>query len=138
MKKTFLLFLLLTALNSLFAQSPVGKWQKTAHMNEYEGEKFDSHVALLQQRPCAAKVYYELNADATFRLRAKESGCDERYIKIQEKLYSQTNWRMQDGKITISTLKDFSVGQTYIIKIVGNTMTWTGTDGQGVITYKRL
>jgi hypothetical protein len=138
MKKILFLCLFLSTITTLFAQSPVGKWQKISHLSEYGGEKFDSHVALLQQRPCAAKVYYELNADATFRLRAKESGCDERYIKIQEKLYSQTNWRMQDGKITISTLKDFSVGQTYIIKIVGNTMTWTGTDGQGVITYKRL
>ncbi len=138
MQKILFIFTITLLVNLAKAQSLVGKWQVVSHVSEYEGEKFDSHAALLQMRPCAAKVYYEINADATYRLRAKESGCDERYVKIQEKLYSQTNWQVKGDKIMISTQKDFSVGQTYTFKIVGNTMIWTGTDGQGVITYKRM
>lgn len=138
MKKTFFSTLFVLIAHLILAQSPIGKWQVVSHISEYAGEKFDSHAALLQQRPCAAKIYFEINADATFRKCAKDSGCDERYVKIQEKLYSKTNWQVKGDKITISTLQDFSVGQTYTFKIVGNTMIWTGTDGQGVITYKRF
>jgi hypothetical protein len=64
--------------------------------------------------------------------------CDNKYRQIQEKLYSKTMWRVVHGKITVSTLKDFSVGQTYTISISGNTMAWTGTEGQGIIIYQRL
>lgn len=137
MKKTFIIIIFVMISQLILAQSPIGKWQVVSHMSEYAGEKFDSHAALLQMRPCAANVYYEVNADGTYRLRAAGSGCDERYIKIQEKLYSKTLWQVKGDKITISSQKDFSVGQTYTFKIVGNTMIWTGTEGQGVITYKR-
>lgn len=138
MQKILIIFSITLLENFAKAQNIVGKWQVVSHISEYAGEKFDSHAALLQQRPCAAKIYFEINTDATFRKLAKDSGCDEQFIKIQEKLYSKTNWQMKGDKITISTLKDFSIGQTYTFKIVGNTMIWTGTDGQGVITYKRL
>lgn len=138
MKKIFISLALIIAAQITTAQNPVGKWKVISHISEYDGQKFDSHAALLTQRPCAAKISYEINADKTYRLNAAGSGCDEKYIKIQEKLYSKTMWQVQNGKITISTQKDFSVGQTYTITVAGSKMIWTGTDGQGTITYQRL
>jgi hypothetical protein len=138
MKKVIgsLLLLFMAAIGQ--AQSPVGKWKLLSHMAEYDGQKFDSHAALLSQRPCAAKIVYEINADGTFRLNASASGCDERYRNIQEKLYSKTMWKVEGNRMTISTLKDFSVGQTYTITVTGNKMVWTGTEGQGTLVYQRL
>lgn len=137
--KTRISFLLaLFIWSSCDAQSPVGKWKKISHISSYEGQTFDSHKALLTQRPCAAKFVYEINADATFRLNASNSGCDEKFINIQEKLYSETKWKVEGNKITISTLSNFAVGQTYIISFSGNKMIWKGTDGQGTITYQKL
>jgi hypothetical protein len=120
------------------AQDPVGRWIIISHISEYEGQKFDSQAALLSQKPCAAKIVFELNTDKSYRLNAKNSGCDAKYIAIQEKLYSKTNWNLIGNKITISTQKDFSVGQTYIISFSGKKMIWKGTDGQGTITYQKL
>lgn len=133
-----LVLILFLSVNGIYAQSPIGKWKKITHVSTYDGQTFDSHKALLAQRPCASKIVYEINADATFRLNAAQSGCDEKYKKIQEKLYSETKWKVQGNKITISTLKDFSVGQSYIISFSGTKMIWKGTDGQGTITYQKL
>jgi hypothetical protein len=138
MKSLFFLFCaVLLSLHTIAAQSPVGRWKVVSHNSVFEGETFDSHAALLQQRPCAAKIFYEINADASFRLNAAASGCDDRYIKIQEKLYSKTQWKVEGNKIMTSS-SNFAVGQTYTFTIKGNTMTWTGTEGQGVIVYERL
>ena len=137
MKKNTLILLFFTLLTTtLFAQSPVGKWKVTSHISEYDGQKIDSHAALMEQRPCAAKVIYNVNADGTFRLDASATGCDERYTKIQEKLYAKTNWRVEGNKITTSAT-NFAIGQTYIYTISGNKMTWVGTEGQGTIVYQR-
>lgn len=138
MKQLFIMALSCFIITCATAQNPVGKWKKISHISSYGGETFDSHKALLQQRPCAAKIVWEINADATYRLNATASGCDESYKKIQEKLYSKTNWKVAGNKITISTEKDFSVGQTYTFTISGSKMVWTGTDGQGVITFQKL
>lgn len=137
MKFLLLLCACFLSLSAVSAQSPVGRWKVVSHTSIFEGEKFDSHAALLQQRPCAAQIYYAINADATFRLHAAASGCDERYVKIQEKLYSKTQWKVEGNKIIISAT-NFAIGQTYTFIITGNTMTWTGTEGQGVIVYERL
>ena len=136
--KNILLIIALFVGSNIFAQSPIGKWKKLSHVSTYAGQTFDSHKALLTQRPGAAKIIYEINADATYRLNASNSGCDEKYKKIQEKLYSETKWKVQGNKITTSTLNDFSVGQTYIISFSGNKMIWKGTDGQGTIVYEKL
>jgi len=122
----------------MFAQSPVGKWKIVSYVSEFNGQKFDSHKALLQQRPCAAKIVYEINSNGTYRLNAANSGCDERYIKIQEKLHSEEVWTVKGNKITIGHKKAISVGHTYTFSIKGDIMIWTGTDGEGVITYKKL
>jgi Lipocalin-like domain len=135
MKYSLLLIICLLFSATTSAQSPVGRWKKVSHISSFQGETFDSHAALLQQRPCAAKIVYEVNADATFRLKAAASGCDERYIKIQEKLYSETKWRVEGNKITISST-NFAAGQTYVFTISGKNMTWTGTEGQGTIVYE--
>jgi len=137
MQKALLSLLFLTAAFFAHAQSPVGKWKILSHTVEYAGEKMDSHAALLAQRPCADKIVYEINADATFRLNASASGCDEKYKKIQEKLYSETQWKVEGGKITTSAT-NFAVGQTYTISFSGNKMTWVGTEGQGTIVYQKL
>lgn len=137
MKRGVLLLILLCASVIVKAQSPVGKWKMVSHISEYAGEKMDSHAALLTQRPCAAKIVYEINADATYRLNAATSGCDEKYINIQQKLYSKTKWKLESNKIMISAT-NFAVGQSYIVAFSGNQMIWTGTEGQGVITYQKL
>ena len=114
----------------------VGDWKRISYTIEHEGQKIDTHSALLQQRPCAAKILFRIGADGNFRLDASQSGCDDKYRKIQEKLYSQTRWRVQGDRITTSAT-NFAVGQTYVFSLSGDKMTWTGTEGQGVIVYQR-
>ncbi len=120
------------------AQNPMGKWKVISEVNEYDGQKFDSHKALLQQRPCAAKIFYEINTDGTYRLNAASSDCDEKYKKIQEKLHSESVWTVTGNKITIGHKKAPTVGQTYTFTISANKMIWIGTNGQGTIVYQKL
>jgi hypothetical protein len=136
MKNVVRIITIMLIVNICNAQSPVGKWQMISHISTYGGQTFDSHAALLSQRPCAAKIVYEVNADGTYRLNAAESGCDEKYINIQQKLYSKTRWKVEGGKITTSAT-NFAVGQTYTLSFSGNKMIWVGTEGQGTITYQR-
>jgi len=137
MKKLSCLFIAMLALMASHAQSPVGKWKVISHTSVYEGQKMDTHEALLKIRPCAAKVFYEIKEDKTYRLNAASSGCDEKYKKIQEKLYSKTKWKVEAGVISISAT-NFAVSQTYKISFSGNQMIWNGTEGQGVIVYQKL
>lgn len=137
MKTILLLLLFIGSFQWLNAQSVVGKWKKISHMAEYEGQKFDSHVALLKSRPCADKVIWEINADGSFRLNAAGSGCDENYKKVQEKMYAKTKWKLEGNKFTTSAT-NFAVGQSYTVVFKGNKMIMTGTEGQGVITYQKL
>ena len=135
-KLLYCLVLLISAF-AVSAQSPVGKWKVLTHTVEMEGSKIDMYAALLQRRPCAAKVVYEINADASYRLNASASGCDEGYVSMQEKLYSKTQWRLTGNQIMISAT-NFAVGQTYTVSFSGDKMTWIGTEGQGTIVYQRL
>jgi Lipocalin-like domain len=137
MKKLICIIITLCTINFCNAQSPVGKWKMISHVSSYEGQTFDSHAALLSQRPCASKIVYEVNADATYRLNASESGCDEKYVNIQQRLYSKTKWKVEGRQITISAT-NFAVGQTYTLSFSGNKMIWVGTEGQGTITYQKL
>ncbi len=118
------------------AQSAVGKWKKISHVSSYAGQTFDSHKALLQQRPCAAKVIWEMNADGTFRQNLSSSGCDESYKKVQTKMYSKTIWKLNGNKLFVGGKE--GIGQNYTVSFSGNKMTWVGTEGQGTITYQRL
>lgn len=136
--KTVFLFLLTFSMVFLSqAQSPVGKWKIISHTIVFDGQKMDMHAALLSQRPCAAKIVYEINANGVYRLNAASSGCDESYRKIQEKLYSKTKWKLEGNKLSVSAT-NFAVSQSYTVVFSGNRMTWTGTDGQGVIVYQKL
>lgn len=137
MKPFYCLLLLLSTFVSAKAQSPVGKWKVISHTSVYEGQKMDTHEALLKTRPCAANIFYEINDDKTYRLNAASSGCDEKYKKIQEKLYSKTKWKVEAGTIHISAA-GFAVSQSYKISFSGNKMIWIGTDGQGTIVYQKL
>jgi hypothetical protein len=136
MKKILTITLIIFASISTQAQSPVGKWKKISHVSSYAGESFDSHKALLQQRPCAAKVVWEINADGTFRQNLSASGCDEKYKNIQTKLYSKTTWKLTGSKLFIGGKE--GIGSTYTISFAGNKLIMTGTEGEGVITYQRL
>lgn len=118
------------------AEDVIGDWKLISHVVNFQGETFDSHQALLSQRPCAANVIYRLGKDKTYRLDAAASGCDERYIKIQEKLYAKTQWKLEGTTITTSAT-NFAVGQAYTVSIQGNRMVWVGKDGQGTLTYQR-
>jgi len=137
MKKLVVLFTVIGAMQLCHAQSPVGKWKVVSHTIIFEGKKMDIHAALVSQRPCAANVVYEINADATYRLNAANSGCDEKYINIQQRLYGKTKWKLESNKFTSSAI-NFAVGQSYTISISGSKMTWIGTDGQGTIVYQKL
>ena len=77
MKNTITIFLILISLVTIQAQSPVGKWKMISDISEYEGQKFDSHKALVSTRPCTSKIFYEINTDKTYILNAKNSGCDQ-------------------------------------------------------------
>jgi hypothetical protein len=133
-----LLFLWAMGLACMAAgQSPVGRWKKLSHTVEYGGEKMDAHAALLAQRPCAANIVWEINADGSFRLNASASGCDDAYKNIQEKLYKETMWKLEGSLFTTSS-SNFAVGQTYRISLQGNNMTWVGTEGQGTLVYQKL
>lgn len=138
MGKFLILFALLTISCCSFAQSPVGKWKVISEINEYQGEKFDSHKALLSQRPCAAKIRYIIHTDGSYRLDASQSGCDEKYKKIQEKLYSESVWTVSGNTITIGHKKAPTVGQKYKFTMTSNKMVWVGTEGQGTITYQKI
>jgi hypothetical protein len=128
----------LWAVGPVLAQpAVVGNWSKVSHVSDMGGTKMDSHAALLQSRPCAGKIVWRVNADSTFRLDASQSGCDERYVKVQQKLYSETRWKLEGDLLTVSAT-NFAVGQSYRVALSGDRMTWTGTEGQGVIVYRRL
>ena len=137
MQKLLLVALLLAATLTGYAQSPVGHWKVLSHIIDFDGQKIDMHDALLKQRPCASKIFYEINEDKTYRLNAASSGCEERYKSIQEKLYSKTQWKLE-GTVFTTSATNFEAGQSYTISFSGNKMTWMGTDGQGTIVYEKL
>ena len=118
------------------AEDVIGRWKLVSHMVSAGGQSFDSHAALLQQRPCAAAIVYEVNADKSFRLNASASSCDEKYKKAQERLYAETKWRLEGNRITTSST-NFAVGQTYTVEVAGNRMTWVGTEGQGTMVFQK-
>lgn len=136
MKKiTFLLIAFTATVFICTAQSPAGKWKRISYTVVYEGKKMDTHAALLTQRPCAAKIVYEFNADGTYRLNAASSNCDESYKKIQEKLYSKTKWQLSGNTITIYAIS-VSLGTTHMVSFSTNKMTLTNKDE--TIVYQRL
>jgi hypothetical protein len=114
----------------------IGSWKLLSHTVTFEGSTFDSHAALLELRPCAAKIRYLVNADASYRLDASASDCDEKYVSIQQKLYAKTQWKLEGSTLTTSAT-NFAIGQSYVIAVSGNRMTWNGTDGQGVLVFER-
>ncbi|MBK6786013.1 MAG: hypothetical protein IPG79_21420 [Saprospiraceae bacterium] len=85
-----------------------------------------------------SKDLYVIHTDGTYRLDASQSNCEEKYKKIQEKLYSETVWTVTGNVITIGNKKAPSVGQKYTFTLTGNKMVWTGTEGQGTITYQKI
>jgi hypothetical protein len=118
------------------ATEVVGSWKKVSHSSTFSGTTFDSHAALLQQRPCADKIRHKINADSTYRLDVSASDCDDKYKSIQQKLYAQTKWKVEGNKFTMSS-SNFAVGQTYTVTVSGNRMTWVGTEGQGTLVFER-
>lgn len=136
--KNIVLTLSLVICLSMFsnAQSPIGSWKKISHLATYQGDTFDSHKALLTQRPCASGIIYRITADGNYRLDASASGCDADYVNIQQKLYAKNKWKMEGDRISLSAT-GFAVSQTYTVTFSGNKMTWKSEYGD-VITYQRL
>lgn len=136
MKKLLLLLTLATSTLIANAQSPIGKWKKISHVSTFEGQTFDSHQALLELRPCAANIVWEINADGTFRQNLAGSGCDEKYKNIQTKMYSKSLWKLTGRTLFIGGKE--GLGNTYTISFSGNKMILTGTEEQGIITYTKI
>ncbi len=124
------------ALAADLAVDVVGSWRLVSHTVSMSGTTFDSQADLLQAKPCAAKIRYNVNADGTYRLNAAASDCDQKYKAMQEKLYEKTKWKVAGNKITTSAT-NFAVGQTYSVAVSGNKMTWIGTEGQGTLVFQR-
>lgn len=118
------------------AAAVIGKWKVLSHTVVFEGQTMDMQAALLQQRPCAAQIVYEVNADSTYRLNASGSTCDEKYKSTQQKLYAKTRWKLEGDKFTTSAT-NFAVGQSYKVSVSGNRMTWVGTEGQGTLVLQK-
>lgn len=118
------------------AKSVVGSWRLVSHTVTAAGSTFDSHAALLQQRPCASKIRYNIGADGTYRLDASASDCDDKYKSVQKKLYAKTKWKLEGTQFTTSST-NFAVGQSYTVSVAGNRMTWVGTDGQGTLVFQK-
>lgn len=118
------------------ATEVVGSWRLTSHTVTIDGQPMDSQVALLQQRPCAAKIRYNVNADGTYRLDASASDCDEKYKNLQQRLYAKTQWRVEGNRITTSSTH-FAAGQTYTFSVSAGRMTWIGTQGQGTLVFQK-
>lgn len=135
MNQLFIVLMLFSV--SLFAQNPVGNWKKISHVGKFQGTTFDSHKALLSQRPCASKIVYRITADKNYRLDASTSGCDESYKDIQQRLWSKTKWRLQGNKFSTGTA-DFAVSNDYTISFSGDKMIWKALDSDDVITFVRL
>jgi hypothetical protein len=116
--------------------SVVGSWRLVSHTVTAAGTTFDSHAALLQQRPCASKIRYIIGADGSYRLDASASDCDDKYKSVQQKLYAKTKWKLEGTKFTTSST-NFAVGQSYTVSVSGGRMTWVGTDGQGTLVFQK-
>lgn len=138
MKKLLFTSMILLSIFVTKAQSPIGKWKTISYVSTYGEQTFDSQKDLLKKWPCASKFYWEINADGTYRQNTSASDCEKRFKKIQENLYSKTKWKVVGNKVSISTQKNASVGQTFTFTISGNKMVWVGTESQGTITYERL
>ncbi|MCE7042034.1 lipocalin family protein [Dyadobacter sp. CY312] len=134
--KTLILALLTSFTISISsAQSPVGNWKLISHLATFEGKTFDSHTALLTQRPCAARIVYRITDDGNYRLDASASACDESYVNIQQRLYSKTKWKLDGNKLFIGGKE--GIGHTYSITFSGNKMVWKSEYGD-VITYQKI
>lgn len=134
--KTLILALLTSfTISTSFSQSPVGNWKLISHLATFEGKTFDSHAALLTQRPCAARIVYRITDDGNYRLDASASGCDESYVNIQQRLYSKTKWKLDGNKLFIGGKE--GIGHTYSITFSGNKMVWKSEYGD-VITYQKI
>lgn len=118
------------------AAAVIGKWKVLSHTVVFEGQKMDMQAALLQQRPCAAQILYEIHADSTYRLNASGSSCDEKYKSTQQRLYAKTKWKLEGDKFTTSAT-NFAVGQSYTVSVSGDRMTWVGTEGQGTLVFQK-
>lgn len=114
----------------------IGSWRLVSHTVTMNGTQMDSHAALLEQRPCASKIRYNVNEDGTYRLDASASDCDAQYKDAQQKLYAKTKWKVEGNKITTSAT-NFAVGQTYTVTVAAGRMTWVGTEGQGTLVFEK-
>jgi hypothetical protein len=57
MLRLCLSFALMLTMGQALAQSPVvGEWKRISATIDHQGQKVDMHAALLQQRPCVAKI----------------------------------------------------------------------------------
>jgi hypothetical protein len=136
MKKLIFALLVAAVSEAAQAQDPVGNWRVISHIGSYGGETFDSHKALLTQRPCAAKIVYRITADGNYRLDASASGCDASYTDIQQRLYAKTKWKLE-GEYLLTSATNFAVSQRYQVRFSGDEMSWKHDSGD-VIVYQRL
>jgi hypothetical protein len=127
---------MLLSYHTLLGQSPIGNWKIISHISEHKGEKFDSHSELAKAKPCINSIVYEIKNDNSIILKTNTCNCEQSYKSIQQKLWSNTKWRIEGNKISTSN-SNFAASNTYIISYTGNKMIWKGLEGQGTITYQK-
>lgn len=89
--------------------------------------------ALHQSRPCTKNTIYEFLSDG--KIKRTYSGCDEKYVITQDKLWKKQQWKLE-GKTLKTSVTNFMVFREYTLTFSGNKMTWTNKDE--TIIYEKL
>ena len=133
MKKYILILILCSFISITFAQNPIGKWKYIAHYSSFDKKKTNMQEALFQTRPCTKNTVIDFLQDG--KIVKAYSGCETKYVEMQQKLYKNQKWKIEGNSIKIS-VTNFSIYTTYTISFIGNKMTFENVDEK--IVYQKL
>ncbi|HUM52768.1 MAG TPA: lipocalin family protein [Chitinophagales bacterium] len=132
MKNIFIIFSLLFYSNA-FTQNIIGKWKCIATYSSFDNKKTNMISGLHQSRPCTKNTVFDFKADG--KIVRIYSGCDTKYVEMQNKLWKKQQWKVEGSNLKTS-VTDFSIFNEYIISFSSNKMTWTNNDE--TIIYQKL
>jgi len=131
--KTITTLFLLFYTNIFHAQTIVGKWKCIANYSSFDNKQTNMEEALHQSKPCTKNTIYEFLSDG--KIKRIYSGCDEKYVTTQDKLWKKQQWKLEGNNIKTS-VTNFMVFREYTLTFSGNKMTWTNKDE--TIIYQKL